>query len=96
MRKTTFTDIDFSDFSSFIFKVNHVFREEKYHPLEKVVIDKQELNGIEIDDIWNLENLPRTVSMDYEYWNLKVVVYEGDLILEILIKRRRQRPFTSL
>ena len=51
MRKTTFTDIDFSDFSSFIFKVNNVFREEKYHPLEKVVIDKQELNGIEIDDI---------------------------------------------
>ena len=73
-----------------------MFSGKKNTTLEKVVIDKQELNGIEIDDIWNLENLPRTVSMDYEYWNLKVVVYEGDLILEILIKRRRQRPFTSL
>ena len=43
----TFGDIDFSDFSSFIFEV----------PVEKVVIDKKELHGIKIDRILSLENL---------------------------------------
>ena len=33
-------------------------------PLEKVVIDKEELPGIEIDGILNLENLSRTVFID--------------------------------
>ena len=46
-----FADIYFSDFSSFIFKV----------PEEKIVIDEEELHGIEIDGILNLENLSRTV-----------------------------------
>ena len=44
---TTFADINFSDFSSFIFEV----------PVEKVVIDEEERHGIEIDGILNLENL---------------------------------------
>ena len=44
---TTFADINFSDFSSFIFEV----------PVEKVVIDEEEPHGIEIDGILNLENL---------------------------------------
>ena len=48
--------------------------EEKGNPIEKVVKDEEELDGIEIDGIWNLENLPRTVFIEYEYWNLKVVV----------------------
>ena len=44
----------FSDFCSFIFKVS----------VEKVVIDKEELHGNEIDGILNLENLSRTVFID--------------------------------
>ena len=32
--------------------------EEKGNPVEKVVIDEEKLDGIEIDDILNLENLP--------------------------------------
>ena len=48
--------------------------EEKDNPIEKVVKDEEELDGIEIDGIWNLENLPRTVFIEYECWNLKVVV----------------------
>ena len=51
---STFADIYFSDFSSFIFKA----------PIEKVVIDEEELHGIEIDGIFDLENLSRTVSVD--------------------------------
>ena len=47
MQYTTFADINFSDFSSFIFEV----------PVEKVVIDKKELHGIKIDHILSLENL---------------------------------------
>ena len=46
MQNSTFADIDFSDFSSFIFQVNHVFMEEKNNPLERVVMDETELDGI--------------------------------------------------
>ena len=53
--------IDLSDFSIFIFKANHVFKEEKNNPVKKVVIDEEELDGIEIDGVSNLENLPRTM-----------------------------------
>ena len=51
---STFPQITFSDFSSFIFKV----------PVEKVVKDEKELHDIEIDGILNLENLSRTVFID--------------------------------
>ena len=43
MQYSTFADINFSDFSSFIFKV----------PVEKDVIDEKELHGIKIDGILN-------------------------------------------
>ena len=35
--------------------------EEKDNPVEKVVIEEEELDGIETYDIFNLGNLPRTV-----------------------------------
>ena len=47
MQETIFADIDFSNFSGFIFKVNYVFMEEKDNPSEKVA----KLNGTEIDGI---------------------------------------------
>ena len=62
MQDSTFGDIDFSDF--FILKVNHVLMEEKTTLLEKVAIDEEELDGIEIDGILNSRNLPRTVFID--------------------------------
>ena len=34
----------------------------KDNPVEKVIIDEEELDGIEIEDILNLENLPRQCS----------------------------------
>ena len=43
--------------SSFIFKENHVFLEEKDNPSEKVVIVEEELDGIDIDGVGNLLNL---------------------------------------
>ena len=54
MQDPPFANIDFSDFSSLIFKI----------PVEKVVIDEEELHVIEIDEILNLENLSRTVFID--------------------------------
>ena len=57
MQEIPFGSIDFSDFSSFIFKVNHVFLEEKDNPPEKVVIDEEELDGLEKHCTWNLEDL---------------------------------------
>ena len=56
-------DIDFPDFSIFIFKVIHVFIEDKDNPVEKVVIDEEELGGIEKDGISNFESVHRTVSI---------------------------------
>ena len=43
-------------FSSFIFKEKHVFI-EGCNPSEKYVIVKLELDGIDIDDTGNLEDL---------------------------------------
>ena len=61
-------------FSSFIFKV----------PVEKVV-DEEELHGVEIDGILNFENLSRTVFIDEEYSNLKIVTDVGELNRNITI-----------
>ena len=66
MQGSTFADVDFSNFSVFIFKADHVFMEEKDNPVEKVNIDKEELDGIEIDCILNFEDLPRTVFSSSE------------------------------
>ena len=60
-RKLIFVDIDFSNLSSFIFKANHVFIENQDNPSEKVVTDEEKLDGIDIDGIGNLEDLPRIV-----------------------------------
>ena len=49
--------------SSFIFKENHVFTEKEETPSEKVVIVEEE-----IDCIGNLEDLPRLVFIDKEWW----------------------------
>ena len=55
MQDSKFADIYFYEFSSFIFKV----------PVEKVVIDEEELHGIEIDGFLNLlDNLSRTIFID--------------------------------
>ena len=54
MQESTLAHIDFP---SFIFKVNHVFMEEKDNPAEKVALD--EVNGILI-----LQNLPKTVFIN--------------------------------
>ena len=35
----------------FIFKVNHVFMEEKDNSVDKVVIDEEELDDIQIDGV---------------------------------------------
>lgn len=51
---STFTGINFSDFSTFIFKFL----------VKKVVIDEEELHGIEIVGILNLENLSQTMFIN--------------------------------
>ena len=61
MQDSTFAVLSFSDFPIFIFKLNHVFMEEKENPVERVVVCEVELDGIEVDGMLNLENLPRTV-----------------------------------
>ena len=60
--------------TSFIFKENHVFIEVEDNPSENFVRVEEELNGIDIDDIGNLEDLPSVVTINEKCENLKVVV----------------------
>ena len=59
MQENMFADIDFSNFSGFIFRESPVFIEREDDPSEKIVVEKIELDGIDIDSIENLEGLPR-------------------------------------
>ena len=61
--------------------------EGKDNPVEKVVIDEEEPDVIEIDGILNLQNPPKTVFIDQECCNLKVIVDGGELIRNINKKK---------
>ena len=56
---------------------------------QKVLMAEEELDGIDIDDITNLEDLLRLVFIDKESGNLKVELMVESL-LEILTKRKIQ------
>ena len=57
------------------------------------MIVKEELDGIDIDDIGNLEDLLRIVFIHEECGNLKVLVDGGELTGNI---NKKKKPFTSL
>ena len=61
---------------------------KKTKPSEEVVIVEEELNLVDIDDIGNLENLPRFVFIDEECGNLKVVNDGGELTKNINQKKK--------
>ena len=73
--------------SSFIFKKNYVLIEED-NPSEKIVLIEEELDGIEKDDIVNLEDLLRLVLIDEECGNPKVVADGGELTININQKKK--------
>ena len=71
-----------------LIRLNHGFIEEN-NPSEKVVIVEEELNGVDIDDIENLENLPRfLLIMHEECGNLKLVIDGGELTRNINQKKK--------
>ena len=61
---------------------------KKTKPSEEVVIVEEELNLVDIDDLGNLENLPRFVFIDEECGNLKVVNDGGELTKNINQKKK--------
>ena len=65
--------------TSFIFEENHVFIEEETAESNKVVTVDEELDGIDIDGIGNLLDLPGLMFINEECGNLKVVVDGGEL-----------------
>ena len=79
-------------FSSFAFEKNHGFI-EKDIPSEKADIDEEELNCINIDDIGNLEDLPRLVFIDEKCGNLKVVSEGEELTRNINQKKKSDEIF---
>ena len=60
----------------------------KHNPSEKIVIVKEELDGIDIDDIGNLEDLLRIVFIHKECGNLKVFV-DGRELAGIINKKNK-------
>ena len=60
----------------------------KHNPSEKIVIVKEELDGIDIDDIGNLEDLLRIVFIHEECGNLKVFVDGRELTGNINKKKK--------
>ena len=60
--------------SSFIFRENYVFIEEKDNPSDEVAMVEEELDGIDIDVTANLVDLLRLMFIDEECGNLKVVL----------------------
>ena len=54
----------------FTFKENHVFIEEEDIPSDKVVMAKEKLDDIDLDDIGNLVDLPRAMFIDKDCGNL--------------------------
>ena len=61
--------------------------EGKEKPVEKVVIDEEDPDGIVINGILNSQNLPRTVFMYQECWHLKVIADGGELTRNINKKK---------
>ena len=60
--------------SSFIFKENHVFIEEEDNSSDKFVKVQEELDGIDIDGIGDLVDLPKLMYIDKECGDLQVVI----------------------
>ena len=73
-------------FSSIIFK-NITVSLKKATLQKKNVIVEEELDCIDIDDIGNLEDLPRLVFIDQECGNLVVVNDDGELPRNISQKK---------
>ena len=82
MEETTFTEFDLFHFSSFFFQKTGAFIEED-NPSEKNVIVEEGLDGIDIDDIGNLEDSPKLVFIDEECENLIVADDSGELTRKI-------------
>ena len=56
-----------------LFQRNHVFIEEKGYSSEKIVIVEEELDGIDVNNIGNLEDLLMLVFINKECGYLKAV-----------------------
>ena len=92
MQETQLADIDFSDFSSLIFKVNHyIIGEEEFFRIN--VFWLKELDHIDIDGMRNLEDLARLMMKNVGILMKSLMV---ESLLEISIKRRSQRFYEPI
>ena len=74
----------------FYLKINHVFIEEGDNPSNKVAIDEEEIDGIAINGIGNLVDLPRLMLINEESGNLKIVVDGEELTRNNNIKKKSE------
>ena len=88
IEETTFTDIDLFDFPSFISKNSRFHWRRQL--LGKDVIVEKVLDGIDINDIGNLEDSPRFALIDEECENLIVVNDVWELTRNINKKKKSE------
>ena len=69
MEETTIEGVNFSDFSSFIFSVIHIFTGKEDNSSDKIVIVEEELQGIK-----NLQDSSRLVFIKEGCGSLKVII----------------------
>ena len=67
--------------SSFVFKENHLFNEEDNRSDKDVTVE-EELDGIDVDGIGNLVDLPRLMFIDEE----NVGILNWSLMVESLLE----------
>ena len=89
-----FTELDFSDFFSFIFKEDFILIKKEENPSENVVTVQEDLDGIDRDDTGTLEDLPRFLFIYEKRRNFEVVVNGGDLTTNI--KQRKSKMLYKL
>ena len=86
-RKNKIEGTKFANSDLFYFQKTRAFIEED-NPSEKVVKVKERLDGIDEDDIRNLEDSPRLVFINEECENLIVVNDDGELTRNIKQKKK--------
>ena len=87
MQELPFAD---NEMFKFYLKINHVFIEEEDNPSNKVAIDEEEIDGIAINGIGNLVDLPRLMLINEESGNLEIVVDGEELTRNNNIKKKSE------
>ena len=90
IEEAMFADTDLFYFSSFILNLGFRWRGQPFRKSCYSWGRTKSCCRVDIDDIGNLQNLPRLVFVDEECWSLKVVNDGGELTRNINQKKKSE------